>query len=54
LRSCLIPLGTGVKLAVIFLAAIIASFMTEGMTPIPCYMTFPKIFIITLLKYNYL
>jgi len=30
--------GTGVKLALIILAAIIASFMTEGMTSIPCYM----------------
>jgi len=29
---------TGVKLAFTFLTAIIASFMTEGMTPIPCYM----------------
>jgi hypothetical protein len=30
--------GTGVKLAAISLAAIIASFMTEGMTAIPCYL----------------
>jgi len=37
LRSCLVPSGTGVKLALIFLAAYIASFMTEGMTPISCY-----------------
>ncbi|WP_233487002.1 hypothetical protein, partial [Halanaerobium sp. MA284_MarDTE_T2] len=36
--------GTGVKLASIFLAAIIASFMTEGMALIPCYLIVERLY----------
>jgi len=32
-----VPLGLAESLSLYFLLPIIASFVTEGMTPIPCY-----------------